>query len=74
MSFERFKNDFYSRAWPRAKAEGQRKGQAAYNHLWLIYPEMAKKIAGSKYDPFYQDSILPLFWTEVACLFVEKGL
>ncbi|MFA6094175.1 MAG: hypothetical protein WC986_14650 [Elusimicrobiota bacterium] len=42
-----------------------RKGQTAFNALWEKRPDLADKIRATAADPFYDDSKLPTFWTEV---------
>jgi len=39
-----------------------RKGQIAFNTLDKLFPDLAKKIVGTKYDPFYDDSKLNSFF------------
>ncbi len=43
-----------------------RRGQAAFNMLWEMRPELADKIATGPRDPFYRDDRLPDFlgWVE----------
>ena len=42
-----------------------RAGQAAFNALYEVAPEMANAIRGSEADPFYVDKILPEFFRAV---------
>lgn len=62
MTYDMFRHDLdiYTR---RSKAE--RKGQAAYNMLASIRPELARSINAGPLDPFYVDSILPDFFTHI---------
>lgn len=46
-------------------SENLRKGQIAFNELYEKHPEVANKIRGTIYDPFYQDSRLPDFYKKV---------
>ena len=43
----------------------ERKGQAAFNALHELDPEVANAVRGSKHDPFFQDKHLPEFLREV---------
>ena len=43
----------------------ERKGQAAFNALHELDPELADMVRGSKVDPFYKDDRLPEFLREV---------
>lgn len=45
--------------------EHQREGQKAFNELYRTNPEIADKIRGTKFDPFYIDQRLPEFYKEV---------
>jgi hypothetical protein len=42
-----------------------RMGQAYFNALFMLRPNIAKEISGTDYDPFYQDDKLPVFLTKV---------
>jgi hypothetical protein len=39
-----------------------RLGQGHFNYLDTIKPEISKYIRGSKFDPFYDDAVLPAFF------------
>lgn len=39
-----------------------RVGQTAFNNLRQYEPEIANKIWGTSADPFFTDSVLPLFY------------
>lgn len=39
-----------------------RKGQAAYNALADVSPELAKEVNGTEFDPFYKDEALDRFF------------
>jgi hypothetical protein len=43
----------------------EREGQAAFNTLHELDPELANTVRGSKVDPFYKDDRLPEFFREV---------
>lgn len=45
---------------------GLRKGQALFNKLDEINPELADSLRGSVVDPFYRDERIPAFLSEVA--------
>lgn len=40
---------------------GQRKGQAAFNAVHELWPDVANALRGSSYDPFYNDSKKDVF-------------
>jgi hypothetical protein len=42
-----------------------RKGQKAFNDLYLAEPTIANLIRGTIYDPFYNDEKLPDFYKKV---------
>lgn len=43
--------------------EDWRKGQIAFNFVWLVAPELAEEIRGdSEKDPFHTDENLDAFW------------
>lgn len=42
-----------------------RNGQAAFNALHQIRPDIAEKVRGSSFDPFHQEQALQEFWTFV---------
>lgn len=44
------------------KPDGLRAGQAAFNTLYLVRPDLADEIRGGDLDPFYRDDRLPAFW------------
>lgn len=39
-----------------------RHGQHIFNSLYNLEPEIANKIRGTRFDPFYNDEKIPLFW------------
>lgn len=41
---------------------GQRVGQAVFNLLDKVRPDLALMVNNSDYDPFFDDSRLPLFY------------
>jgi hypothetical protein len=54
-------HEIYERMIPRIVG-GERAGQAAFNVVSEINPEIANEVRGTKLDPFHNDDILPLFW------------
>lgn len=40
-----------------------RKGQTHFNVLYQQYPLIANKIRSTSVDPFYNDLIIPSFWS-----------
>ena len=48
------------------KTYGWREGQAAFNALHEIDPDLANEIRGTRLDPFHQDGKLPEFYATVA--------
>lgn len=42
-----------------------RRGQAYFNTLYDMKPELANSIRGGHYDPFYRDEVLPTFLGQV---------
>lgn len=50
----------YHKAYPE-----QRKGQAFFNVLHHMYPEVANKLRGTDKDPFYRDELLDAAWEVV---------
>lgn len=63
---ESFTSHVYRRMHQMEQEYDWRPGQAAYNALHSIEPEIADLIRGSLKDPFYDDSRLPDFWAELA--------
>jgi hypothetical protein len=47
----------------------QRIGQAAFNAVCKVEPEVANLVRATDLDPFYRDERLPAFWAEVAGFF-----
>jgi hypothetical protein len=49
-----------------ARPEQWRRGQAAYNALHELRPDLARRINGSEVDPYYRDERLGIFyqWVE----------
>ena len=46
----------------RQGADDQRLGQAVYNFLSLVRPDIASQIRGTPLDPFYRDTLTDEVW------------
>lgn len=46
----------YWMAYARHKNNGQRQGQATFNAIHELWPDVANALRGSSYDPFYNDA------------------
>lgn len=46
-------HSFYDLAESRGRRTGERYGQAMFNHLLDVWPEMAERIRGTNADPFH---------------------
>jgi len=55
-------NTVYASASKTWLKDNQRIGQAVFNALHSIDPEIADIVRGSALDPFYEDERLPEFW------------
>ena len=59
----------FAAAWGRLcreyMAQDQRKGQAAFNALHTLDPDLANMVRGTRFDPFYRDERVPDFLREV---------
>ncbi len=49
----------------------ERHGQAAFNHLFAVRPDLSEQVRGTPMDPFYRDSNHP-GW-ERFVVFLEKN-
>ncbi len=47
---------FYNDGMVRARDTKERYGQAMFNHLHEVQPELAEKVRGTEMDPFYCSS------------------
>lgn len=63
VSFEQFQNSVYLE-YPMYRDE-QREGQHAFNVLSKTRKDIADKIHGTEFDPFYDDSVIDVFWQAV---------
>lgn len=59
-----FPREYWS-GWAVKVHQGQRRGQAAFNTIHELWPEVADSLRGSVYDPFYNDSKMDAFLDEV---------
>lgn len=48
--------------------EGQRKGQAIFNTAFSFFQTETRMLDGSVFDPFHQDSRIPVFLEKLADL------
>jgi hypothetical protein len=44
------------------KANHYRNGQAAFNTLYAVHPQLAEQVHNTDIDPFYDDDVLPDFY------------
>ena len=49
-----------------------RAGQAYYNVLYDIRPDIAHKLVGKPVDPFYNNDLIPVFLHHVANLWEDR--
>jgi hypothetical protein len=63
--------DFYSGAIERYSKTQERYGQAMFNHLVDIRPDLAAMIRGTDYDPFYVQDLKEERW-RMFTRFLEK--
>lgn len=56
---------FYHKTRVLINDHGQREGQAAFNALFLVRPDIANKIRGTEYDPYYEDERLDSFYIKL---------
>lgn len=54
MSISLYK--FYSDIRIRAAQHNERFGQAAFNHLALVRPDLSEKVRGTDMDPYYSEN------------------
>ena len=65
---------FYFNSIQRAQQTGERYGQALFNTLTQMQPEVAERVRGSSFDPFYMKGPKDNFekWDKF-CTFVEQN-
>lgn len=60
-------NEFIITAENRRYASpSERMGQAYFNALREVRPDLASQITGTEFDPFYNDSVMGAFMTVLA--------
>lgn len=64
-TFENFINKHYALAHTVVPHE-QRSGQALFNHLVNVRPDIAEVLRASPVDPFYDDDLVPPFLVATA--------
>lgn len=65
MTFVEFVQS-YAKRLESVRFEKERAGQALFNELSLIRPDLADKMRGRTADPFYDDTRLGLTWAWIA--------
>ena len=66
---------FYFDAISRARTHRERYGQAMFNHLETIRPDLANAVRGTDSDPFYVKELShPNWYRFVAFLESDEGL
>ncbi len=62
---------FYFDAITRARVNKERYGQAMFNHLCKVKPELAEKVRATDMDPFYIERLDHPNWDRFVA-FIEK--
>ena len=57
---------------PHRIKDHQRRGQATFNSVYQLRPDLADAVRTTKNDPFYRDERLRDFWQEVARLWAAS--
>ena len=55
-----------------SKLHNLRKGQAIYNCMTMLRPDLARELNGTLADPYYDDERLPMFWETLESVFQMK--
>ncbi len=63
---------FYFDAITRARNTGERYGQAMFNHLLTVRPDLAAIVRGTDKDPFYVSALSHPNWDRFVA-FIEKN-
>lgn len=63
---------FYFDAIQRARREGERYGQAMFNHLCSVRPDLSEKVRGSDMDAFYVEKLSDPRWDRFV-EYIEKN-
>jgi hypothetical protein len=64
-------HQFYFDVWLSAQKNKWRIGQALFNHLWTVRPDLAEQIRGGPSDPFHAYSPTDVQY-ESAIKFIES--
>ena len=51
----------------------QRFGQAVFNYLYLVRPDIADKIRATEYDPFHRTFVDDVIWARIESLWDEAS-
>lgn len=65
-------HQFYMGVWTRARTQRWRVGQALFNNLLDVRPDLAEQIRGTDKDPFYAESSMEPRYN-AAIKFVEEN-
>lgn len=63
----------YWLAFGKYRNRGQRHGQATFNAVYELWPNVANSLRGSTFDPFYDDSKVDLFLDSVLDQLTKPG-
>lgn len=63
---------FYFDAIVRARNTGERYGQAMFNHLYEVRPDLAEQVRSQPTDPFYVEKLNHPAWDRFV-YFIEKN-
>jgi hypothetical protein len=55
-------HQFYFDAQARARKTGERYGQAMFNHLYEVRPDLSEQVRGQDTDPFYVERLSQPRW------------
>lgn len=55
-----------------SKLHSLRQGQAIYNCMTMLRPDLANELNGTLADPYYDDERLPMFWEALESVFQMK--
>lgn len=51
----------------------QRLGQAVFNYLYIVRPDIANQIRGTEYDPFHKAYVDDAIWAHIESLWGEPS-
>ena len=63
---------FYFDAITRARVTRERYGQAMFNHLWEVRPDLSEQVRGTDKDPFHVQSFEDPRW-DAFIAFIESN-